>query len=948
MDKKLFLLDAFALIFRAYYALARSPRVTSTGKNTNAQFGFLNALMDLINNHKATHLAVCFDTKDKTERHDDFAAYKANRQETPEDILAAVPDIKRMLKAFNIPIIEVPGYEADDIIGTLSVQASKAGYDVYMVTPDKDYGQLVNDKVFMYKPASGFSKAEILGVKEILAKWDIERVDQVIDILGMMGDAVDNIPGIKGVGEKTAVKFLKEYGTLEGVLENAEKIKGAIGEKVRAGKADAIMSKKLATIILNVPCEFHEEDFSLSEWDKDELANVFNDLEFRTIGKRILGQDFIEKSKNESSNAQDIQFDLFGKAVEQKVENRKSDLVQQDLFSQEFVNYKTINDVEHVYHLVDTPQEQLALISNLTHHLKNKSEICFDTETTGLDANICELVGMSFSIKEHEGFYIPFPNDRKETLSILNQFNVLFENESILWIGQNIKFDLLVLKNYAIEIKGNLFDTMLAHYCFEPEGKRSMDLLSEHYLQYKPVSIEELIGKKGKGQGTMRDVEIEKIKEYASEDADITLQLKEKFVSLLKEKEVEKVFNEVDTPLIKVLLGMEFEGIKIDIDFLKNYSVVLEKLAKEAEESVYKQAGVRFNLASPKQLGEVLFEKLLLDPKAKKTKTGQYATGEEVLAKLAHEHKICDDILTFREYTKLKNTYVDTLPELINPKTSRVHTTYAQTIAVTGRLSSINPNLQNIPIRTEQGREIRKAFIPRDDKHILISADYSQIELRVVAAMSGDEAMCEAFRKHKDIHTATAAKVYGIDESEVTKEQRYKAKSVNFGIIYGQGAFGLAENLSISRTEAKEIIDNYKKEFSGIQKYMDETINFAREHGFVQTLMGRKRWLRDINSQNFTVRAFAERNAINSPIQGSAADMIKLAMIAINSNLKNSNLKSKMVLQVHDELVFDVLKEEADDMKALILNCMQSAMILPNNVPIVAEVGMGENWLVAH
>ena len=948
MDKKLFLLDAFALIFRAYYALARSPRVTSTGKNTNAQFGFLNALMDLINNHKATHLAVCFDTKDKTERHDDFAAYKANRQETPEDILAAVPDIKRMLKAFNIPIIEVPGYEADDIIGTLSVQASKAGYDVYMVTPDKDYGQLVNDKVFMYKPASGFSKAEILGVKEILAKWDIERVDQVIDILGMMGDAVDNIPGIKGVGEKTAVKFLKEYGTLEGVLENADKIKGAIGEKVRAGKADAIMSKKLATIILNVPCEFHEEDFSLSEWDKDELANVFNDLEFRTIGKRILGQDFIEKSKNESSNAQDIQFDLFGKAVEQKVENRKSDLVQQDLFSQEFVNYKTINDVEHVYHLVDTPQEQLALISNLTHHLKNKSEICFDTETTGLDANICELVGMSFSIKEHEGFYIPFPNDRKETLSILNQFNVLFENESILWIGQNIKFDLLVLKNYAIEIKGNLFDTMLAHYCFEPEGKRSMDLLSEHYLQYKPVSIEELIGKKGKGQGTMRDVEIEKIKEYASEDADITLQLKEKFVSLLKEKEVEKVFNEVDTPLIKVLLGMEFEGIKIDIDFLKNYSVVLEKLAKEAEESVYKQAGVRFNLASPKQLGEVLFEKLLLDPKAKKTKTGQYATGEEVLAKLAHEHKICDDILTFREYTKLKNTYVDTLPELINPKTSRVHTTYAQTIAVTGRLSSINPNLQNIPIRTEQGREIRKAFIPRDDKHILISADYSQIELRVVAAMSGDEAMCEAFRKHKDIHTATAAKVYGIDESEVTKEQRYKAKSVNFGIIYGQGAFGLAENLSISRTEAKEIIDNYKKEFSGIQKYMDETINFAREHGFVQTLMGRKRWLRDINSQNFTVRAFAERNAINSPIQGSAADMIKLAMIAINSNLKNSNLKSKMVLQVHDELVFDVLKEEADDMKALILNCMQSAMILPNNVPIVAEVGMGENWLVAH
>jgi DNA polymerase-1 len=948
MDKKLFLLDAFALIFRAYYALARSPRVTSTGKNTNAQFGFLNALMDLINNQKATHLAVCFDTKDKTERHDDFAAYKANRQETPEDILTAVPDIKRMLKAFNIPIIEVPGYEADDIIGTLSVQASKAGYDVYMVTPDKDYGQLVNDKVFMYKPASGFSKAEVLGVKEILEKWDIERVDQVIDILGMMGDAVDNIPGIKGVGEKTAVKFLKEYGTLEGVLENADKIKGAIGEKVRAGKADALMSKKLATIILNVPCEFHEEDFSLSEWNKEELAEIFNDLEFKTIGKRILGQDFVEKSKNENSSSQDKQYDLFGKEVEQKAGNQKSDLVQQDLFAQDFVNYKTINDVEHVYQLVDDPNEQLELITKLSEHLKTKPEICFDTETTGIDANACELVGMSFSIKEHEGYYIPLPSDKNETLSILSRFNILFENENILWIGQNIKFDLLVLKNYEIEIKGKLFDTMLAHYCFEPEGKRSMDLLSEHYLQYKPVSIEELIGKKGKGQGTMRDVEIEKIKEYASEDADITLQLKEKFAPLLKEKDVEKVFNEVDTPLIKVLLDMEFEGIKIDTDFLKNYSVVLEKLAKEAEESFYKQAGVRFNLASPKQLGEVLFEKLLLDPKAKKTKTGQYATGEEVLAKLAHEHKICDDILTFREYTKLKNTYVDTLPELINPKTSRVHTTYGQTIAVTGRLSSINPNLQNIPIRTEQGREIRKAFIPRDDKHILMSADYSQIELRVVAAMSGDEAMCEAFRKHKDIHTATAAKVYGIEESEVTKEQRYKAKSVNFGIIYGQGAFGLAENLSISRTEAKEIIDNYKKEFSGIQKYMDETINFAREYGFVQTLMGRKRWLRDINSQNFTVRAFAERNAINSPIQGSAADMIKLAMIAIQSKLKDSKLKSKMVLQVHDELVFDVLKEEVDDMKTLILNCMQHAMVLPNDVPIVAEVGIGENWLVAH
>ncbi len=946
MEKKLYLLDAFALIFRAYYALSKSPRVTSTGKNTNAQFGFLNALMDIINNHKATHLAVCFDTKDKTERHDDFAAYKANRQETPEDIISAVPDIKKLLRAFNIPIIEVPGYEADDIIGTLSVKASQAGYEVVMVTPDKDYGQLVNDKVKIYRPASGFAKAAFLGEKEILEKWDIERVSQVIDMLGMMGDAVDNIPGIKGVGEKTAAKLLKEYGTMENVLDNADNIKGSIGEKIRASKEDAIMSKKLATIILDVPCVFHEEDFTLSEWNREALAEVFNELEFRTLGKRILGQEFQVGTVGKV----DTQFDLFGNAVESKGDNKKSkdDNIQQDLFSQEIIQHKTIHDIEHTYHLLDTIENRKDFIFKLTNLQINKLELCFDTETTGLDANVCELVGMSFAVKAHEAYYVPLPANREDCIAILNEFTVLFDNEHILWIGQNTKYDLLVLKNYGIELKGNLFDTMLAHYCFEPEGKRSMDLLSENYLQYKPVSIEELIGKKGKGQGTMRDVEIEKIKEYAAEDADITLQLKQKFAPLLKENDVEKVFNEVDTPLIKVLLELEYEGVRIDTEFLKNYSVVLEKLAKESEELVYKQAGVRFNLASPKQLGEVLFEKLLLDPKAKKTKTGQYATGEEVLAKLAHEHKICDDILTFREFTKLKNTYVDTLPELINPRTGRVHTTFGQTIAVTGRLSSINPNLQNIPIRTEQGREIRKAFIPRDDKHVLMSADYSQIELRVVAAISGDEAMCDAFKQHKDIHTATAAKVYGIPESEVSKEQRYKAKSVNFGIIYGQGAFGLAENLSISRTEAKEIIDNYKNEFTGIQKYMDDTINFAREHGYVQTLMGRKRWLRDITSANHTVRSFAERNAINSPIQGSAADMIKLAMIKINDKLKSSRLQSKMILQVHDELVFDVVKEEADEMKALILDCMQSAMMLPNGVPVVAEVGMGDNWLEAH
>lgn len=936
MDKRLFLLDAFALIFRAYYALVRSPRITSTGKNTNAQFGFLNALLDLMHNQKATHLAVCFDTHAPTERHTDFADYKANRQETPEDILAAVPDIKKMLQGFNIPIIEVDGYEADDVIGTLSVQAANAGYDVFMVTPDKDYGQLVNDKVFIYKPANGQNKAEVLGVKEVCEKWDIDNVAQVIDILGMMGDAVDNIPGIKGVGEKTAVKLLKEYGTLENVLANAEQIKGAIGEKIRAGKEAAIMSKKLATIILNVPCTFHEEDFLLSEWNKDILRDIFSELEFRTIGKRILGEDIQAPGQQQT--------DLFGEPVSTPA-IKSAQTAEPDLFSQVPLEaYKTINDTPHEYHVLDTTEKQ----NEFLEQALLQSEICFDTETTGLEANQCDLVGMSFSWEATKGYYWPLPAQRDEAIKQLQQLTSLWQRSDVLWIGQNTKFDLLVLKNYGIEPQGRLFDTMLAHYCFEPEGKRSMDLLSEKYLHYKPVSIETLIGKKGKLQGTMRDVPLEQITEYAAEDADITFQLKQKFKPLLDENGVSEVFEKVDSPLIRVLTDMEFEGVRIDTSFLNEYSVTLEKLATESEEIVYQLAGVRFNLASPKQLGEILFEKLKLDPKAKKTKTGQYATGEDILAKLAHEHPICEHILTFREFTKLKNTYVDTLPALINPKTGRVHTTYGQTIAVTGRLSSINPNLQNIPIRTEQGREIRKAFIPRNDEYVLMSADYSQIELRVVAAISGDEAMCEAFRQHKDIHTATAAKVYDVPEAEVTKEMRYKAKSVNFGIIYGQGAFGLAENLSISRTEAKEIIDNYKKEFTGIQRYMDDTVAFAREHGYVQTLMGRRRWLRDINSQNFTVRGFAERNAINSPIQGSAADMIKLAMIRIHNALRGSTLKSKMILQVHDELVFDVHHTEIDTMKELILTHMQQAMPLPNGVPVLAEVGQGHNWLQAH
>ncbi len=940
MQKKLFLLDAFALIFRAYYALIRNPRITSKGKNTNAQFGFTNTLFELINKEKPTHLAVCFDVAGKTERHTDFADYKANRQEAPEDLLASIPDIKKIIEGFNIPVIGVEGYEADDVIGTLAWEAHDAGYEVFMVTPDKDYGQLVRDGINIYKPAYQGGDVEIMGPKEVCAKWDIERVDQVVDILGLMGDAVDNIPGIPGVGEKTAAKLLKEYSTLENVLANAENIKGALGEKVRAGKESAIMSKKLATIITKSPVEFHEENFKLKEWNKETLKEVFAELEFKTLGKRILGDDF----NMFQSAPVGVQTDLFGNAVvSKKTESNKTDIVEESL-TPGLIAEKNISNTTHHYILVDSEEKIKSLVNDL---LKQK-EICFDTETTNIDANEADLVGMSFAYKKGEAYYVPCPADRKSTEKVLRQFSTLFNSTEIIWIGQNLKYDLLVLKWYDIELKGNIFDTMLAHYVIEPDGKRSMDLLSAQYLGYEPVHIDELIGKKGKTQGNMRDVEIEKVKEYAAEDADITFQLKNVFTPLLKEKDVERVFNEVENPLVRVLTDMEFEGIKVDVGFLNDYSKELEREAKKCEESVYLQAGVRFNLASPKQLGEVLFDKLQIDPKAKKTKTGQYATGEDVLLKLANQHKIVDDILGFRELTKLKSTYVDALPQMINSKTGRVHTSYAQAVAVTGRLSSNNPNLQNIPVRTDRGREIRKAFVPRDSKHILVSADYSQIELRIVASISGDANMCEAFQKGIDIHTATAARVYGINESEVTKEMRYKAKSVNFGIIYGQGAFGLAENLGISRTEAKEIIDNYKKEFSGINKYMDDTINFAKENGYVQTLMGRKRWLKDINSSNFTVRGFAERNAINSPIQGSAADMIKLAMIKIHRAMKKEKLQSKMLLQVHDELVFDALHEELDVLKPLILENMKSALLLPNDVPVEAEVGVGENWLVAH
>lgn len=942
-EKKLFLLDAMALIYRAYFALQRSPRITSKGRNTNAQFGFTNTLMELLNKEKPSHLAVVFEGgKDDQDVHrtNVFAEYKANRQEAPEDIVTAVPDIQRIVKGFSLPCMESPGYEADDVIGTLALEAARLGYTVYMVTPDKDYGQLVRDNVYIYKPSYQGNPSEILGPTEVCTKWNIKRVDQVIDILGLMGDAVDNIPGIAGVGEKTAAKLLAEYDTVEGVLENADKIKGAIGEKVRNGRENAIMSKKLATIITDVPVAFHEEDFRVKEWNREALEEVFNELEFKGLGKRILGEGFAGNGP-----AGPVNTDLFGNPVAAgKSVSASASVLVEEAVEIVPVDLQTIETTPHTYHLHETTESIDALVAELMQ----QNEISFDTETTGIDANDAELVGLSFCWKPGDAHYIPVPADQDETKRILARFQPLFDRKDITWVGQNIKYDLLMLKWYGIEIQGNLWDTMLANYVTEPEGKRNMDALSAKYLQYQPVSIESLIGKKGKDQKTMRDVPVEQVKEYAAEDADITLQLKHAFNPMLDKEEVRNIFEEIENPLVPVLVDMEYEGVGVDNEFLKAYSKELEQDILKAEESVYLHAGVRFNLGSPKQLGEVLFDLMKIEGGGKKTKTGQYATGEDILAKLQHKHAIIEDILTYRQLTKLKSTYVDALPLLINRKTGRLHTSFNQTVAVTGRLSSNNPNLQNIPIRTDRGREIRKAFIPRAEGWKLVSADYSQIELRIIAALSGDEGMIGAFIDGKDIHTATASKVFSVAEADVNFDMRRKAKGVNFGIIYGQTAFGLAETLGIPRSEAKTTIDNYFIQYPGIKQYMDENIQRAREHQYAQTFLGRKRWLRDILSANATVRGFAERNAINMPIQGTAADMIKLAMIAVQRELKKRKLQSRMVLQVHDELIFDVPEQELEEVKALIKQGMESAMELPNGVPVLAEAGSGLNWLEAH
>ncbi|TFV95564.1 DNA polymerase I [Algoriphagus kandeliae] len=930
---KLFLLDAMALIYRAHFAFSKNPRINSKGLNTGVMLGFTNTLLEVLNKEKPSHIAVAFDTSAPTFRHEQYEPYKANRQEQPEDITVGTPWVKEIVKAFNIPLLEMDGFEADDIIGTIAKKAEKESFTVYMMTPDKDYGQLVDDHIFLYKPAFMGNGVEVMGPKEVCAKWDIEHVDQVRDILGLMGDTVDNIPGIPGIGAKTATKLLKEFGSVEELVKNTDQLKGKQKENVENFAEQGLLSKELATIKTDVPVDFVEEELRYDGFDEEKLRAIFNELEFRTLANRV----FKEEGKK-AVIQQNEQLGLFG----------DSKAAPELEFEEESVNpsspvvLETIDSRFHHYHKVKGKDA----IENLVEYLMLQKSVCFDTETTSLNAMEAELVGLSFSYLSGEAYYIPCPADQKETHKILDILKPFFENEKILKIGQNIKYDLLVLRNYGIEVRGKLYDTMLAHYLIEPEGKHSMDYLAEQYLNYKPVSITELIGKKGKGQRNMRDVDEDTVTAYASEDADITLRLKEKFDPILKQNELEKLFYEVENPLIPVLTDMEFEGVRIDTHSLAELSKSLDEESKEIEKRVYELAGVRFNLASPKQLGDVLFEKLKLDPKAKKTKTGQYATGEEILSKLANEHEIAQAILDYRQMVKLKSTYVDALPTMINPKTGRIHTTYNQFVAATGRLSSINPNLQNIPIRTDRGKEIRKAFVPRDEKHVLFAADYSQIELRIMAAFSKDESMIEAFKNGRDIHSTTAAKIFQVPLDKVTADMRRKAKTANFGIIYGISAFGLSQRLSIPRGEAKDIIDAYFKEFPAVKAYMDGVIEKARKDEYVETILGRRRYLRDINSRNQTMRGFAERNAINAPIQGSAADLIKVAMIHVHDWMKKEKLKSKMILQVHDELVFDAHKHEVDILRKHIPELMASAIKL--DVPIEVEVGVGNDWLEAH
>ncbi|UXP33724.1 DNA polymerase I [Reichenbachiella agarivorans] len=933
-DKKLFLLDAYALIYRAHFAFSKNPRINSKGVNTSAVFGFMNSLLEILKKEKPTHIGVAFDTSAPTFRHIQFPEYKAHREETPEDIRTATPLIKDILKAMNIPILLLDGFEADDIIGTLAKAAARKGFEVFMMTPDKDYAQLVEEHIYLYKPAYMGNGVDVLGIPEVLAKFEIESVDQVRDILGLEGDAADNIPGIPGVGKKTAIKFLQQYGSLEGLLANTAELKGKMKEKVEEFGAQGILSKELATIKIDVPIVFDEDDLIHCEPNEEAVKKIFEELEFRTMLKRIFGEDSsaatpVTEGKKKTTATDTQQLGLFG-AVESKP-------VQEEMPSEK----GNIATVEHEYHLMDSP----ALRKSLVKYLLLQEEFCFDTETTSINPEEAELVGIAFCYQAHEAYYVPLPEDQQEAQAIVEEFRTVLENEEIVKIGQNLKYDIQVMKNYGVEVKGKLFDTLLAHYLIDPDSRHKMDVLAENYLHYTCIPIEDLIGK-GKSQLNMRDIDVDRVVDYAAEDADITFQLKHKLAPLIAENQLEKLLHEVEEPLSIVLADMEYAGVKIDLDVLAAMSKDLNGLSLTAQDKIFELAGVEFNINSPKQMGEILFDKMKLIEKPKKTKTGQYATGEEILSKLASEHEIADRILEFREYQKLKSTYVDALPLLISKKDGLIHTDYRQAVAATGRLSSNNPNLQNIPIRTAKGKEIRKAFVPRSKDFKIFAADYSQIELRIIAAFAKDESMIDAFKNGRDIHATTASKVFKVPMEEMTPDVRRKAKEINFGLIYGISAFGLSQNIGISRTEAAEIIEAYFKEFPGIKRYMDDTVNQAKELEYVETIMGRRRYLRDINSRNATVRGFAERNAINAPIQGSAADIIKVAMINIHDWMKKEKLKSKMTMQVHDELVFDAHVDELELLKVKVEEFMKNAIAL--DVPMEIGMGVGDNWLEAH
>ena len=936
-NQRLFLLDAYALIFRGYYAFIKNPRINSKGVDTSAIFGFMNSLLDVIKRERPDHLAVCFDKGGSEARTALFEDYKANRDETPEAIKIAVPYIQHILKSMHIPVVELAGYEADDIIGTLAKQAEKEGFQTYMVTPDKDFAQLVSENIFMYRPARMGNGIEIWGIPEVQVKFEVEKPEQVIDYLGMMGDAVDNIPGLPGVGDKTAKKFLKAYGSMEGLLANTDQLKGKMKEKVEANKALGLLSKELAKILLDVPVKFQADAYALSDPDFTAVSEIFEELEFRRM------KDNLQKT--------------FGQAIENTPtkenippKNRPQESGQMDLFAagggtsvaEENSRKKTLSNTPHHYQFINTALG----VDLLLEKLLQQASVCFDTETTSLNALAADLVGIAFSWEIGTGYYVSIPHDKNEAQKIVEQLRPFFENKQIEKIGHNLKYDLKVLSNYEIAVHGPLYDTLIAHYLINPDRRHGMDVLANNYLNYAPQSITELIGKKGKNQGSMRDVPLSQQTEYAVEDADITFQLKQHFDHELAAAENGKLFREVELPLVEVLTAMEQEGINLNTAFLKTFEVELAEDILRLEKEIYTQAGEKFNLASPKQLGPILFEKLKLVDKPKKTKTGQYSTAEDVLSYLAKDHQIVADILAWRSVNKLQSTYVKALPEEINPKTGRVHTVYNQAVAATGRLSSNQPNLQNIPIRTDRGQQVRKAFIPRDDNHVLLAADYSQIELRIIAALSQDPAMVEAFKKGEDIHAATASNVFGVAIDDVSREQRANAKTVNFGIVYGVSAFGLSQQTNLNRSEAKELIDAYYLTYPNLKAYMNEQIDFARENGFVETVLGRRRYLKDINSQNAVVRGAAERNAVNAPIQGSAADIIKLAMINIHHRLKNESWKSKMLLQVHDELVFDVPNAEVEDLTTMVKEEMENAYSL--DVPLVVDVGIGKNWLEAH